>query len=387
MLIAPAFAQEDCQAAEGEPLRLGAVFPTDFLLIPQTSESFLGADAMLEAMNACGGVNGQPVEWALVSANTRDEAVAAVTQLAGQVPLIVGSGSNAVYEGLVEATQEQQLPLWEVSQVLVESNEGVFSSQPDATSIGRETAMFVERDIVPILVSDAPRIALIHEDVPRASDIADGFREVVGDAIVMEFVYQDIPTNLRQLATEMRESKINIVFTISFSWKAEQLWNAMRRADANVEAWLMTGDSDDISQSCKRFGNTDSIIVIGTAGLVQDTFPTLIDERIYNLYTLFYTETNGQPPTETANRSASGVYVLLQNILTDTANPVSLDSFEQSVMAINSEELGIGAVTIRQNQEGEFCLLSPSDLMTCLQPYQSFPTWRNRAITQEQRGC
>src|SRR5688572_13152199 len=112
-------AQDGCTAADGEPLVIGAVFPTASLLTARSSESYEGADAMRQAINACGGVNGRPVEWELISAQDRYDSAEAVQTLADAgMPIIVGSGSSAVSEGARDVAEAASVVYWEVSEAV-----------------------------------------------------------------------------------------------------------------------------------------------------------------------------------------------------------------------------------------------------------------------------
>src|SRR5262245_5576059 len=101
--IAPDLAQEEdypCTAAAGQPITLGAIFPGQSLFSVQDIESYRGAEAMRQAINACGGVDGRPVQWMYIPASDHDAAQAAAQQMvASSVPVIVGSGLPAVNEG------------------------------------------------------------------------------------------------------------------------------------------------------------------------------------------------------------------------------------------------------------------------------------------------
>src|SRR5689334_13862169 len=90
-----------CVTASGEPLRIGAVFPSQTVLMASAVTPYEGVVAMVNAVNACGGVDGHPVELVSQSANNRDSSRAAVAKLSGDVPIIIGSGSPAVSETLL----------------------------------------------------------------------------------------------------------------------------------------------------------------------------------------------------------------------------------------------------------------------------------------------
>src|SRR5688500_16812640 len=104
-------AHRDCMPSSGTPLRLGAVFPPDTLFDTSTGDAYRGVEAMVAAWNQCGG--GRPVELVYIPAADREEALQAVEQLRGEVPLIIGSGSSAVSDILIESSTNGDFILWE----------------------------------------------------------------------------------------------------------------------------------------------------------------------------------------------------------------------------------------------------------------------------------
>src|SRR5262245_15676868 len=91
ILIPITIAQDtECVTATGEPIMIGAIFPQDVLLVRDTSAYYRGADAMRQAINACGGVDSRPIEWIFETASSYDSAQAAFEHLTdnASVPLI-----------------------------------------------------------------------------------------------------------------------------------------------------------------------------------------------------------------------------------------------------------------------------------------------------------
>lgn len=385
-------AQNECTPAAGEPITLGAIFPQNVLLVQDTSSYYQGANAMREAINACGGVAGRPVDWIFETASSYDSAQEAFTRLTEtrSVPLIVGSGFDAVHDGLVDKVDEAEIVLWEVSQNLEANSDWVYYALPQDRTIGRETARFVQNDVAPTL-NQPLQIALIHEDRPRAQRIASGFRNAFEGGIVIDESYSNSLNNAAAIAVAMREQRVNVVVVIAFHNDADRVWRAMRQADANVGAWLHVGGEDYRISLCDRLGNTDGLLLVGTSGLINDAFPQAINPAILATYLQQYADLYDTQPNYQANLSASGMYVLLTEILPQTDGDYSAQAIRQVLEATDVSRMGMvgdaAAVVVRQNQAGTFCTVSPSGLSTCSEPLQSFPTWRERAITVTQRSC
>jgi ABC-type branched-subunit amino acid transport system substrate-binding protein len=117
----PTLAQDDasaCNPADGTPVRIGAIFAQDDLFGVAAGNPYRGVQAIVAAVNACGGVNGQPVELVYIAANNREQAQEAVAQLPDDISLVIGSGSLAVSEVLSNAASEQSFIYWEVTESL-----------------------------------------------------------------------------------------------------------------------------------------------------------------------------------------------------------------------------------------------------------------------------
>lgn len=382
----------DCVPANGEPILLGAVFPQNIMLVQDTSSFYQGANAMREAINACGGVSGRPVEWIFETASSYDSAQEAFERLINtqSVPLIVGSGFDSVHDALVDAVDEAGIVLWEVSENLEAGSDWAFYALPQDRTIGRETANFILNN-VELLLNEPLQIALIHEDRPRAQHIAQGFRNSFEGGIVIDESYSNSLTNASSIAVDMREQGVNVVIVVAFHDDADRLWRAMRQADANVGAWLHVGGEDYQRSLCDRLGNTDNLLLVGTTSLINDAFPQVINATILSSYLQQYHNLYDTEPNYQANLSASGMYVLLTEILPQTDGDYSAEAIQQVLSATDMSRMGMvgdaAAVVIEQNHTGTFCTVAPSGLSTCSEPLQSFPTWRERALTTTQRSC
>lgn len=394
-------AQENCTPATGEAVRLGAVFPPETLFSAGAADAYRGVKTMVDAFNACGGVNGRPVELIYAPAANRDQVIGAVEQLQG-VPLIIGSGSPAVSDALVAASEAGAFLYWEVTEPLDVYHQWSFSPRLNSYDLGLFTAEFVKAAVVPDVLDGEPAsAALIYDDRPRAQMTVDGLRAELGD--VLAYDYTAPLTTAYDLAVELREAGINIVVVIGLDEDADRLWRAMQQADANVTAWIQIGGSSYRRNTCNRLGSTDGLISISTTGSASADYYTNQIGAVYEQYRAAYQAQFQREPSEQADQAASGMYLLLRGALPQ-AKTFTADEVRQAVLAADVPAsmglLGEGLAfpfaegtntragsPIWQRQAGDFCTIYPAAIATCQQPVQPFPTWRDRAKLEAQSSC
>ncbi|HEX2622979.1 MAG TPA: ABC transporter substrate-binding protein [Phototrophicaceae bacterium] len=393
-----------CVVASGEPLRIGAVFPAQTLLSASAVTPYRGVVAMVAAVNACGGVAGHPVELVNVSANNRDSARAAVAKLSGDVPLIIGSGSPAVSEVLLEESQGGSFVYWEVSEPLDSPHQSAFSPLPTNSQLGSQTADFIQTQISTLLGDKQPlRLAIIHEKRPAAVQIADALSSTLTTPAVLTYAYDNVLSDSYKVAKEIREKKVNAVVVVAFNRDSDQFWLSMRQADANVIAYIQVGEPDR-RNSCERIGNSDSLITVSRTGVVNNTYREQQIGSVYDQYTSIYMKQFALLPDVVADLSASNTYLLLHDILPETVDDFTVSNVQQKIQAakrpVGSGLMGEGftiegtsavnqaaVAIIQQRQDNRLCSLFPSDIATCSAGLQPFPTWRERVSQPQFASC
>jgi len=391
-----------CVAASGEPLRIGAVFPAQTVLTASAITPLRGVQAMVAAVNACGGVSGRPVELVSVSANNRDSARDAVEKLSGDVPLIIGSGSPAVSEVLLDTSRDGSFVYWEVSEPLDEPHQWSFSSLPSDSQLGSQTADFVDSQVAALLGEKQPvRLATVNEKRPAAQQIADALSSRLSAPPVLTYAYENVMADSYKFAKQIRESKVNVVVVIALNRDADQFWWNMQQADANVKAYIQVGEPDR-RNSCERIGNSDNLIMMSRTGAVSDAYRQQQIGAIYEQYTAIYMKQFAHLPDVTADLSASSVYLLLHDILPDAVNNFTVSNLQAKIqaaqVAVGSGLMGEGymlkdnlnqasVAIVQQRQDNQLCSLFPSDVATCSAALQPFPTWRERVSQSQFASC
>jgi ABC-type branched-subunit amino acid transport system substrate-binding protein len=397
-------APDECTPAAGNPIRLGAVFPPDTLLSVEAGDPYRGVVALVTAINGCGSLQGRPIEIVYVPAANRQEAQLAVDTLTGDVPLVIGSGSGAVSEVLLEAAAAGAFVYWEVSEPLEASHEWAFSPRPNGYQLGVQAAAFVESEAVPLLNGNSPLAALIHENRRLAQAVANGVLDTLNTPLIITQSYENHLSSSYRVAVAIRESAVNVVIVAAFENDADRLWYDLREADANIAAWVQVGGDSYRRHMCDRLGNTDSLISITATGPVSDDYRRSLGP-IYAQYTAAYATAFSRNPSERADLAASGVYLLLNSVLPAIADEeFTAATIREAILASNvavahglmGEGLRFTPTTgnnqasvalVQQRQDNQFCTLYPAAIATCTQPMRPFPTWRERAKATEQNGC
>lgn len=398
-------AQNECIPSSGEPIRLGAIFPQGAFFSADNTDTFKGIEAMRQAINSCGGVNGRPVEWVYEPASDRESAEAAATKLINEdsVPLIVGSGLVAVNEGGRTAAEALGAVYWEISEAVDPGGEWYFSVRPNNRQLGEAAGHFVN-DVLPTTLSKPTiNVALIYENRPRGQTIAEGVLASLSEEPVMIYNYTDHLENSRQLGVQLREDNIDAVILATFEHDGDHMWYAAQQADANVGAWIHIGGQGYREGMCERVGNLDGFISIDASGPIDRTDREEMIGTIYQTYRQTYLSENNREPSELADLAASGVYMLLHHVLPQTGGDYAAQDIREAILSLD-EQLAMGLIgegisfddggrntaastVIQQSQNGSFCSVWPSDLGTCLGGLQPFPTWRERALAAENRSC
>ena len=397
VLVVPSIAQDEteCTPATGEPLRIGAVFSGGGMLMLQNAEPLQGAEAMTAAMNACGGVNGRPVELVTRTVETYNAAVIASQELIEEegVPLIIGSGVLTVQEGIREVAEELGVPYWEVSEPLDGEAQWAFSPRPGAEQLGTGAALYINTELMPALALETPRIAVLYGSSPRGRAMADAVRR---ELTIAPEIYTEIDEDRYwqgTMADHLRDNDIDILVIVALDGTVDDLWYAMKREAADVEAFIHVGSEGFRWNLCDRLGLNEGIISVTAGGGINRTYLDETVDPYHHLYRREYTRLFSTEPSIRAELSAGGVYWLLRYVLpeVDTFTPEGIRDAIYSVQVSapagftgdglafspGSTVNAASSPVIQQRQEGAFCSLWPSDAASCASEVQPFPTWED----------
>jgi ABC-type branched-subunit amino acid transport system substrate-binding protein len=400
LLIAPVplAAQDNCVPVTGEPLLLGAIFPTDSIFSAEANSAYQGAEAMRQAVNACGGVDGHPVEFILEDASDYEDAVVAVESLiARDIGLIVGGGLPAITQGAAAAIGDRAI-YWELTGSIELNQSQVFSPTATDAQLGEAAQDYLaSQPFMSIMAGEPIRAALIHDTGQRGNAVAMG---IARDHVVLNVAYENRLEDVEGLAREMKRLGVNIVLISAFERDAINLWFAVRQVDLALRAWVQIGSDSYLGRLCEFGLSGDAVITVNRAGLTSETYREQALGEVYNAYGAAYLRLYGVQPDVQADLSASGIYMLLRGVLPQMRGDLSVQSlynrlggFTTDIRGMFGESAsfddGIGiswepSFVISQQQGGNLCSLSPTEGATCTSILSS-PSWRERTL-QESNG-
>lgn len=396
MMTTSAYGQElSCDSDSDEPalLTVGLVFPSGTLITPNRIDYYEGAIGMIDTLNRCGDEGSVRVDWVHAFAEDYEQAVDVVHELVAEhdVKLIIGGGSSAVSTGLADAVRELDIILWETSEGQPTDGQNTFSPTSSDFQRGLTVGEFIRSTY-----GEDAKVALIYNEREQASNVARGIRNQLDDQIAIEEHYEAY-LSTREIAGDIRQQNIDVVVLVAFQVDADYLWRAMRQADANVRGWINVGDPGYRYGLCRRIGDTDGLITIHRFAVTNP------EHAIFHEFARYYQTEFGRYPGERAHLSASGVYMLMRYVLPLLESEATAEAIRQAIYQATAdigdgmmgEGLQIDAengsntrasLVVQQNQSGLFCTVAPSALATC-DSVTMFPSWRDRAIIQDEQGC
>ena len=385
IVLTPVSAQDDCVPASGEPITLGAVFPQDFLLLDDSNDAYSAVLAVTELFNQCND-GARPVEWQLEPATTYDDAIDAMERFSENgVPLVIGSGMESVSEGLNDGATAHEIVFWDVTERPRQTpSDWAFTLRPSDAVLGNRTAQFIETQVVNSVLDDPLRLALVVEDIPRANMMADAVREQLGDMIVVD----EMVARTSDIAVNIREADANVLLLISISGDATSLWFAMRQADANVDAWMFLGQEElTITRRYVDDADTTGVMIISSQHVAVGSIEQAISPEWYTAFLEMYGGLSEDAPDTEALSVAVGTHHLLASVLSQISSDVTSEAIRDVMQ--NTADMNLFdmvdalPLVVRQQQENGYCLLAPTSFVTCDEPMQVFPTWRQRALDNQ----
>lgn len=158
--------------AQGQELRLGALFPFSGAPALVGDESFRGLEIAVEERNAAGGVAGRPLRLVRAEAVDQAQAVAQARRLMAQerVAAVFGTAVSALSVAATQVTELEGLPYFELGATADAITERgfrhVFRTGPRSADFGALSADAIEAALAPALDA-APRslrLAVLHDE-------------------------------------------------------------------------------------------------------------------------------------------------------------------------------------------------------------------------------
>lgn len=158
--------------AQGQELRLGALFPFSGTLALIGDESFRGLEIAVEERNAAGGVAGRPLRLVRADAVDQAQAAAQARRLMAQerVGAVFGTAASALSVAATQVTELQGVPYFELGATADAITERgfrhVFRTGPRSADFGALSANAIEAALAPALdaAPRALRLAILHDE-------------------------------------------------------------------------------------------------------------------------------------------------------------------------------------------------------------------------------
>lgn len=374
-----------CAPAIGEPVTFGAVFPQDFLLLDDGNSAYNATLAMTDLFNNC-SYGSRPVEWQLEIATGYDDALLAMKRFSESgIPLVIGSGMDSISDGLNEGAAEYGIVFLDVTErPRLAPSEWSFALRPNHSTLGNHTAQYIQTDLANAVLDEPLRLALVVEDTARAIVMADAVRDELARFIVLD---EPMERNSK-LAVDIRESDASVLLLISISDDATDLWFDMRQADANVDAWIFLGQ-EQLAITYRDIDDRDTtgVVIVGSQHFTVANLEQAISPQVYTLFLEEYSTYTDDAPDVHALSAAAGTYYLLFSALGRVPADITTIEIRDALQNTSDIETFNMADTlpliVRQHQGLDYCLLTPIQYMTCAEPIQPFPTWRQRAVDNQ----
>jgi len=208
-----------------EPIRIGAVFPTDSTAAALAGPELEGVRIAARLVNADGGVAGRPIELVERNLPSRDAAPGVMADLARQgVRVVVGAYSSDLSIAASAAASDAGLLYWEAGAVADRvTGRGlplVFRVGTSGSTLGANSASFAANDLAPRLGRTAAtlRVAIVEAQDEYAHSVADAAARTAateGLDVVASVSYNLAVPNWSQVMRQLAAAKPDTIILAS----------------------------------------------------------------------------------------------------------------------------------------------------------------------------
>jgi branched-chain amino acid transport system substrate-binding protein len=333
-----------------EPLKIGAIFMFRGPIAELGIDSFDGAEAARDLVNAEGGVHGRAVEWVRGDGYTPDEAAREAERMIRQegVKVILGCYGSNHSIGLSKVCERLGAVLW----VQTAWTADLFAHRPRYTFRTNTFATPVETCAVDYVLDVlAPRLgkersalatAVIHESSAYGISCAAETVKVLdarGVPIVLrgayEGAYDGTGVDFAAVVGKMKAAKPDVLFASSFIRDAVGILRAMRAQRYRPPA-IMTSSAGFGLYTLNAAGAATEGVLSANApalihpGALNDTGGALQREYVTRLKAR-----TGREPSGFNAMSFVAAYSLLANVLTKVENAGDVDEIRSAAVALD----------------------------------------------------
>jgi branched-chain amino acid transport system substrate-binding protein len=214
--------------AQGETIKIGALYPTTGDLAKLGEECVNGLQMAVDEINAAGGIkslNGAKIE--LVKADSQgkpDVGIAEVQRLATKenVAAIVGTYQSGVAIPATQEAEKQQVPIvisMAVADAITEKGQKyTFRICPKADWYAKDQVAFLT-ELKTLVGLDVKKVALLHEDTDFGTSTATGQKKYLQEAgmeMTIEVSYPAGSADLTTQVSKVKASNPDVVLTVMY---------------------------------------------------------------------------------------------------------------------------------------------------------------------------
>ena len=259
--------------ANGDAIRVGAVYPLSGTQGPGGLAEFHGVEVAASMVNALGGVDGRPIQ--LVPVDTPEGSVAddAISMLHQQgVRLVVGSYGSTISAPASAAAARSGMLYWETGAVgqMAAPDEGslVFRVAPTGATLGSAAIDFVAHQLAPRLhrTPASLRTVVINVNDVYGNEVVGGALRAIRDdglRLVGHFSYDPYTLRPRALARRIGAAHPDVLFAAAYVEDGV----AVRRALVDEHVHLLAAIGSSSSYCMPAFGRalgTDAVGVFAS---------------------------------------------------------------------------------------------------------------------------
>lgn len=257
--------------ASGEPIRIGALFPTSGSLALLGEESWRGVELAVDEINANGGLDGREVK--IEKADVPDVNAAGTESRrlldAEDLQLVVGTYSSGLALAGSEVYARGGGTYIELGAISMDYNtrgyEGVLRTNPNAEAMASAQVDFVENWVAGELgkpVGDL-KVLLVHEDSSYGSSLGRAFEGLAAEAGITDISsspYSAEATDLTSTVLNIRQAAPDVVVAVSYASDAILLGRQMAENGVRVPVFLASGGGHALSGFGETLGEASDYV-------------------------------------------------------------------------------------------------------------------------------
>ncbi len=397
-------------AQQGQPWRIGALYPLTGNLALLGNENLNGARVAVEMINEAGGVDGRKVELVSGDASTPDKAQSEAERLSSleNLQVITGTYSSGLSYAASQVVERHGGIYWETGGIADGLTQRKFKNYfrvVFTASSNGQLAATVAKDIIAPKLGVKPEdttVMIVHEDSDYGTSVASAAEakaKEFGFKIAARLPYKASTTDLSSLVLRMRASNASIIIASSYANDALLIQREMKQLGVNAQAFIGTGGIYGLPSFAEGLGSgADGII--DTEGSANVNAAALSDDarKLLDQFKMGFERENGRPPSYVGTQGFVGTYLLLDKVLR-SAGSTDPDKVRTAALALDipagGTPLGWGVKfagegdpmqgqnlrafpVAQQWQNGKLVVIAPANLKTNEPILIPLPTWDKR---------